>query len=456
MSVGPKIPFSKESGIFLFHYSLLRRYCIYAKISLNKFIIYTNVVLNMNCKTVDKILSDTCYIRKSGTAEEKRCAEYLKSICVQMNLNAKFESFPIKMYDTKLAKLIIDGKEISCTGYWGAKSETLKAKLYYLCGTDELSLKKCKDKIVLVDGGVNFSLYDKLISNGAKGFITYNGSLFQDNRDIDQREIRFKTSKKDLIPAVNIHISDAFEIVKDKGEFAEIVLEQTEYIGESYNVILDLEGESDETLIISAHYDSTSLSTGAYDNMSSCIGLLYLAEYFSKVPHRCRIRLLWCGGEERGLLGSHAYCSAHKDELKNTLLNINLDMLGSVMGEFVAFSCVNEEMADFLVSFLKRHRFTASVRHTIRSSDSTAFNYYNVPAVSFARYAPSGTGSIHTRFDTAKMVSSKQLLTDMKIIAKFTEYIANEINLPMSMDISDKIKSEVEKYMQRSLSAVEG
>lgn len=432
----------------------LHHFC--AKISLNKIIFYTDVGLNMNCKTVDKIFSDTCYIRMCGTDEEKRCAEYLKSVCAQMKLDAKMEPFPVKMYDTKLAKLIVDGKEICCTPYWGAKSESVKAKLYYLGGTDALSLKKCRDKIVLVDGGVSFSLYDKLVASGAKGFITYNGSLFQDNRDIDQREIRFKTSEKDLIPAVNIHISDAFDIVKKQSKFAEIVLEQTEYIGESYNVILDLEGETEETLVISAHYDSTSLSVGAYDNMSSCIGLLYLAEYFSKTPHRRRIRLLWCGGEERGLLGSHAYCNINKGELKNTPLNINLDMLGSVMGEFAAFSCVNEEMADFLISFFKKHRFAASVRHAIRSSDSTAFAYHNVPSVSFARYAPSGSGSIHTRFDTAKMVSAKQLLSDMKIIAKFTEYIANEINLPMSMAISDKIKSDVENYMKRSLSAVEG
>jgi Zn-dependent M28 family amino/carboxypeptidase len=219
-------------------------------------------------------------------------------------------------------------------------------------------------------------------------------------------------------------------------------------------VILDIEGESKETVVISAHYDSTVLSTGAYDNMSGCIGLLYLAEYFSAIPHRRRIRLLWCGSEERGLLGSQEYCRIHKSELTSTVLNINLDMLGSVMGEFVAFSCVNDEMSDFLAKFLAKHRFPASVRHAIRSSDSNSFVYCGVPAVSFARYAPPNMAPIHTRYDKPQTVSAKQLLSDMKIIAQFVEHIANTVDFSFSMEISEKIKIEVEKYMKRKLFAV--
>lgn len=410
----------------------------------------------MNCNAINKILSDTSYIRTGGTKEEKRCAEYLKSICAQMRLNAKTEPFSVMMYDTKLAKLIIDSKEIPCTGYWGSANKTVKAKLYYLRGTDAVSLKRCKDRIVLVDNAVGYNLYDKLVANGAKGFITYNGNLCFNDRDIDQKEIRFVIHEENRIPAVNIYVGDALDIVKMESKVAEIILEQTQHIGESYNVILDLEGETEETVVISAHYDSTSLSTGAYDNMSGCIGLLYLAEYFSAIPHRRRIRLLWCGSEERGLLGSLEYCRMHKDELKNTVLNINLDMLGSVMGEFVAFSCVNEEMADFFVDFFAKHRFPASVRHAIRSSDSNSFVYNKVPAVSFARYAPSNIGSVHTRYDKAGMLSAKRLLGDLKIIAQFTEYIVNAFDFSIPMNISEKIKNDVEKYMIRKISAVYG
>lgn len=401
----------------------------------------------MNCKTVNKILSDTAYVRIGGTSAEKQCAEYFKSACEQLGLNATIEPFPVTMYDINCAKLTVDGKEITCTGYGGAGMGTVSASLYYLQSTDKHSLKKCKDKIVLVDKAVGYKLYDMLLENGAKGFITFNGSIYYADRDILEKEIRFEAEA--LIPAVNINVSDAIDIVRRQSKHAEITLEYTKYIGESNNVILDIKGETDQTVVICAHYDSTPFSVGAYDNMSSCIGLLYLAEYFSQIPLHRGIRLLWCGSEERGLLGSLEYCRLHKNELKNTILNINLDMLGSVLGEFAAFSCANEEMEDFLKKFLKKHRFPASVRYAIRSSDSNSFVHYGVPAVSFARYAPSGASAIHTRYDTAETVSPKQLLKDMKIIARFCEYIANTPVFQFPIDISEKIKNDVADYMKR-------
>lgn len=410
----------------------------------------------MNCTAVNNILLDTSYIRMGGTEEEKQCAEYLQSICTQMQLNAVIEPFPLTMYDTQCAKLVIDGEEIPCTGYWGAANGTVRARLYYLRGTDPVALKKCRDTIVLVDNAVGYALYDQLVENGAKGFITYNGNLCFQDRDVDTKEIRFEVEEANRIPAVNIHIRDAFDIATRQSKVAEITLQQTRYIGESRNVIVDLEGETEETVVISAHYDSTSLSTGAYDNMSGCIGLLYLAEYFSARPHRRNIRLLWCGSEERGLLGSQEYCRIHQNELKNTVLNINLDMLGSVMGSFVAFSCVNEEMKDFLVGFLAKHRFPASVRHATRSSDSNSFVYHGVPAVSFARYAPSSAVPIHTRYDVVETVSAKRLLYDMKLIAQFTEYVTNALDFSVSMSISEKIKTDVAEYMKRKLPVVQG
>ena len=82
-----------------------------------------------------------------------------------------------------------------------------------------------------------------------------------------------------------------------------------------HNVILDLPGQVPETIVITAHYDSTHLSQGAYDNMSGCVGLLALAEKFSRQPHRYSLRFIWCGSEERGLLGSKAYVAAHMEEL---------------------------------------------------------------------------------------------------------------------------------------------
>ena len=38
-------------------------------------------------------------------------------------------------------------------------------------------------------------------------------------------------------------------------------------------------GTKEEWIVLTAHYDTTSLSNGAYDNMSGCAGLLGIMEY---------------------------------------------------------------------------------------------------------------------------------------------------------------------------------
>ena len=119
-------------------------------------------------------------------------------------------------------------------------------------------------------------------------------------------------------------------------------------------------------------------------------------------------------------------------------MNINLDMLGCVLGEFVAFSCAEDGMHDLLSRYLARHRFGGSVRYDIRSSDSSTFVYFGVPAVSFARYAPSGAFPIHTGNDTATAVDEGRLLADMRFIAGFAEYVASGDLPPRA--IADRIR----------------
>ena len=294
---------------------------------------------------------------------------------------------------------------------------------------------------------MGYSTYDKLAESGAVGFITTCGRTPSPNQDLDFREIRFTTADGTYLPGVNIHMTDALELVRAGAREAEMTVTHTARTGRSYNVVLDIDGASDETVVVSAHYDSTNLSVGAYDNMTGAIGLLYLAEQLSKEKLNRRVRLLWCGSEERGLLGSLAYCRQHADALAGTVLNINLDMIGSVLGGFTAFNCANEEMSGVLERFLAKHRFGGSVKFDIRSSDSNSFVYYGVPAVSFARYFPTASSPIHTRYDTALFVSEKQLLDDMRLIAKFTLYAANGA-LPCGA-IAEKISDSVTTYFKR-------
>lgn len=403
----------------------------------------------MDYQKINQIFSDTAYIRMGGSSEELKCAEYLKEQCAIMGLEASIEPFEVEMADIKKAFLSVDGKEIPCKGYLCAGSSEVEAPLYYLANTDPYSLSECKGKIVISDGYLGYWKYQDMLENGAVGFITYDGNANYVDHDIDQRELREYISNGKVIPGVNINAKDAIELIKSGAKTAKIMLEQDEYKGESRNVILELPGEVPETIVLTAHYDSTSLSQGAYDNMSGSVGLLGIAEKFAKQPHRYGLRFIWCGSEERGLLGSKAYVAAHEEELKNMILNINLDMIGCIMGEFKACCTTDEKVVSFLEYFGNIVGFGIKAYQDVYSSDSTPFADKGIPAISFVRWAPSNTATIHNSYDTAAVMSSTQMLKDIDFINRFVDTMANAKHCPIKKEIPEKMKEKLDIYLFR-------
>jgi hypothetical protein len=384
-----------------------------------------------------------------GSPEELRTAEYLRDVCAELGLNAELESFEVDMATVHEATLTVDGRAIPCKGYLCAGSGEVEAPLYYLRESDKYSLSLCRGKIVMIDGYLGYWRYRDLLENGAVGFITYDGNVNYADRDIDGRELRSYVSKGEKLPGVNINAKDAVDVINRDGAVAKITLRQDEYKGTSHNVILDLPGEIQEQILFTAHYDTTSLSQGAYDNMSGCIGLLGMAEYFSHNPHRYSLRFIFCGSEERGLLGSKAYCTAHEEELKNVALVINLDMIGCIMGKFIACATSENALVNY-ISYLGCERgFQVKAYQDVYSSDSTPFADKGVPAVSFARTTSKELAPIHNSYDTVAVMKTAQMQKDIDFITAFADRMANAILCPVSRTIPDNVKEKLDEYLLR-------
>ena len=403
----------------------------------------------MEAKQIMEILRDTAYVRTGGSPEELKCAEYIAERCAEMGLHAELEAFEVEMAAIETAVLTVDGEEVPCKGYLCAGSGEVEAPFYYLANTDPFSLSRCRGKIVMVDGFMGYWIYQDLLENGAVGFITYDGDANYADNDIDHRELRPYVSKGNKIPGVNINAKAAIELIRRGASSAKIVLKQEETKGRSHNVVLDMPGEVAETVVLTAHYDSTSLSQGVYDNMSGSVGLLGIAEYFMAHPHRYSLRFIWCGSEERGLLGSKAYCAAHEEELKNVVLNVNLDMIGSVMGKFIA-CCTSEEKLVYYITYMASELgFGMEARQGVYSSDSTPFADKGVPAVSFARIAPQNTASIHNSHDTIALMKGEHMVKDIEFIAAFTQRMACAAHCPVAREMPDNMKEKLDIYLNR-------
>jgi len=402
----------------------------------------------MEAKKIMQIFQDTAYVRMGGSAEELKAAQYLKEQVAQLGLEASICPFDVDMAAIEEAKLTVDGNEITCKGYLCSGSHELEAPFYYLRSTDPHGLSLCKGKIVMLDGRVGYWMYQDLLENGALGFITYDGNANYSDFDIDQRELRSFVSKGNKIPGVNINVKDAIELIRKGASTARIVLKQEEYTGQSHNVILDMPGEIREYIAFSAHYDSTSLSQGAYDNMSGSVGLLGIAEYFTRNPHRYGLRFIWCGSEERGLLGAKAYC-AEEENLKDCVLNINLDMIGCIMGKFIYCVTGEEKLCHYLSYLAMEKGFGITGKQDVYSSDSTPFADKGIPAVSFARIAPQNTATIHNSYDTLAVMKGEQMVEDIGFIAAFADRMANAVRMPVAREMPDSMKDKLDIYLFR-------
>lgn len=117
------------------------------------------------------------------------------------------------------------------------------------------------------------------------------------------------------------------------------------------NVLGFLEGSDpklkSEILVISGHYDHEGLTTtgtdkvfnGADDDGSGTTGVLMMAEAFTKAkkagkgPKRS-ILFMTVVGEEKGLLGSDWYSEHPVFPLANTIVDLNIDMIGRTGFEY--------------------------------------------------------------------------------------------------------------------------
>lgn len=405
----------------------------------------------MNIERLFTLFEDTSFVRWGGSPEELRAAEILKARCEELGVPARIEGFAVPAGDVEFARVTVDGREIPCRGFSCCGSGETEGELYYMTSFDRLSLDGAKDKIVLLGTpGISFFDYQDLMKAGAKGILFSYGNVNYPNDDIDIRDLRAHVvGEERKVLCAMIHNRTAQEIVKSGAKTASISIRQREYEAESHNVIAQIPGKRSEFITLSAHYDSTKLSLGAYDNMSGCAGLLGVMEELSGKELNYGLRFVFCGSEERGLLGSKAYCRDHEEELPATALNINLDMIGTALGKFIACVSAEEKLAGYISYFAMEKGFPVSSKTGVYSSDSTPFADKGVPALSFARIAGGDVGPIHCRYDTVDVLSKTQLERDILFIAEFTMRMAASALCPVSREMPENVKKELDEYLAR-------
>lgn len=214
-----------------------------------------------------------------------------------------------------------------------------------------------------------------------------------------------------------------------------------------HNVVGYVPGETDEYVVIGAHYDHLGLGEqfsmapslagsthfGADDNASGTAGVVELARYFAAGPKPKRGVLFQCyAGEELGLLGSSHYVNHPMLPIDKAVAMINMDMIGRIrdgkiyiggIGTGGSFKGLLEE--EQKATTLK---FEFSDTTGYGSSDHTSFTTKQVPVLFFF----SGLhGDYHKPSDTWEKVDSAQAVKLLQSVASITDKISHTLERPV-------------------------
>src|SRR5581483_6685877 len=213
-----------------------------------------------------------------------------------------------------------------------------------------------------------------------------------------------------------------------------------------HNLAGYLPGDTDEYVIIGAHYDHLGLGEqysmapdqagtihpGADDNASGTAGVIELARWFAKQPKQKRgILFLSFAGEEMGLLGSQWYVEHPRMPLAKAVAMINMDMIGRVRDGKVYIGGVEtgtgfRAMLDGITPKYQL-KLDYSDNSGYGSSDHTSFTTGGVPVLFFF----SGLHSdYHKPSDTWDKIDAPGAVKVLQVVADAAESLRESPTRP--------------------------
>lgn len=398
-----------------------------------------------------QILKELEYTRTWGSKEELKAAKYIQTTLKKIGIESTLEKF--KLNNSELEKVSLEvtkpyKKKYACNFYkLAGNAINLVKDVVFVKDINELRKYDVENKIVLLQGRIRYWKYKELIEAGCKGIVLGDGHLFAEDNDIDTRELREKLQELGKLPIVSCNIKDLYEMASKGVSQIKMTTVQKTFVGSSQNVVAHIKGRSKRHVVLTAHYDSTALSKGSWDNTSGSVGLLKLADHFSKNKPLHNMTFIWCGAEERGLCGSKAYVKKHKKELDKYDLCINLDMIGATIGKFLACVTGEEKMVGYIDYLSSIKGKACHCYQDVYSSDSTPFADNGIPAVSFGQGNPATP--IHCRFDTMFLMNKDSFNDDYQFIEEFVSNMVNAKKIPIERTIPDNMKERLDIYLFR-------
>jgi len=164
--------------------------------------------------------------------------------------------------------------------------------------------------------------------------------------------------------------------------------------------------DSQEKIVIGAHYDKVIAGCGAIDNWTGVVAVAHIYRTVKDLPLKKNVVFVAFGREEEGLVGSSAMAGAiKKEQVAEYCAMINIDSLGLGAPQ-VADNMSTKKLVDLTESLAKQ--MNAPFAHGPLAggdSDSTSFNRKKIPALTIHGLIADWPKILHSNNDQPAKIS---------------------------------------------------
>lgn len=203
---------------------------------------------------------------------------------------------------------------------------------------------------------------------------------------------------------------------------------------ETFNIIAETkEGDPDNVIVLGAHLDSVQAGAGVNDDGSGSSAILEIIGSFKKYKGlKNKVRFIWWGAEESGLIGSLHYTrTLPEEEADKIRFYFNYDMIGSINPKFDVYVGDYEEAdsvgATLLEEYLLEEGFPAQRAPFGTGSDYVGFIQIGVPSSGLHTGTSAGgyDPCYHLECDDLDNISWEALTVNAKAAARAAAIFAN-------------------------------
>lgn len=411
-------------------------------------------------KELMDFVRELSFVRVGGSPEEKRAGELVMEEVNRTaeelgreDLRGEYMTFQVPAAEVKRCSVKAAGREIACAAFLRSGNIDRECGLVYLDDASEIDFSGIGDlegKAVLLNK-LDEEVYKRLVEHKASAFLVIQGKYYLSEKDASlySRRIREHFTKHGVIPGFMITAADALWLVQEEVDKVNLVLEQEDTEPESRNILAVVEGRElkEESIVLTAHYDSVPVGTGSWDNATGAAALLGIFRHFAANPARRTMRFVWCGSEELGLLGSKAYVEQKKELLEKTVFCFNFDMCATALGANKICVTGEKELQTFVEQYCKLTGYSAVIGVGVHSSDSAPFCDNEIPALGLSR--ETSTAELHTIHDLVPALSEKAMGRNVEFAVRIIGDIANAAVIPVKKGMPEERRKELDKYFHR-------